>query len=80
LAWLINLRDRWPLRRDGTTTGFWCMHAGWTQWVYRQRNGMPGSYTHAEAREKFGDEYWNHVEIVGERLTEAGQERIKGRQ
>jgi hypothetical protein len=35
LAWLIKLRDHGPCRRDGTTTGFFCMRAGWTEWNYR---------------------------------------------
>jgi hypothetical protein len=55
--------------------GYACRKLGWTDWNYRTRNGE--FIDEAEARKRFGDRYWQHVRIAGERLTEAGRRIIE---
>jgi hypothetical protein len=67
--WLERLAEEGPQERDHTTTGYYCMQAGWTEWIYRDGTEY---ITGHEARARYGDRFWDQVESAGERITKAG--------
>jgi hypothetical protein len=71
LQWL-RLLDVKPSNPRKTRTGYDCMAAGLTEWNYVNAKGE--HMTAAEAKERYGDRYWDHVRIEGERLTKLGHE------
>jgi hypothetical protein len=71
LRWLNTVRQFPGTRRSRSRTGYVCMQRGWTEWNYRVL-GAERAATAAEAREVFGDRWWGHVEIDGERITDEG--------
>ena len=76
LEWLRLLQWKEPLGRNRTNVGFYCMQAGWTEWNYRNDAGE--DMTAAEAKERYGEKYWEIVSGVGERLTELGRAVLEG--
>ena len=70
LQWL-QLLLLGPRERGANRTGYDCMRLGWTEWNYRDQQGR--EMTAAEAKARFGDEYWMHCTMFGERLTPAGR-------
>ena len=74
LAWLKRLTIG-PANRPRGRTGYDCMTAGWTEWNYVDAQGR--SMTADEAKDRFGDQYWNRTNIAGERLTEHGWKLVR---
>ena len=70
-AWLKLLATGERPSRNRSNVGFSCMRAGWSEWNYRSTDGE--EMTGDEARARYGDRWWDHVRIHGERLTEAGR-------
>ena len=69
-AWLARLLIG-PTDRH-SNVGYWCMHAGWTEWNYVDANGTPIDFE--EAKQRFGIEHvWEHIHAVGERITAEGR-------
>ena len=71
LEWLTLLSLKPGSVRQKSRVAYDCMQKGWTQWNYRARDGA--MLTQEEAQERFGERYWEHVRVHGERLTEAGK-------
>lgn len=78
-AWLEALLDG-PKRRTKTGVAFQCMKAGWTEWDYRTPEGEPISSL--EARERYGDTWWDHVcrFPLPERITELGRAALASKE
>lgn len=74
-AWLVHVRDHAPAHRDSTNVGCACMRAGWTRWVYVNKQGE--EMTDLEAKDRYGDRWWDIVRISGERLTDAGRKMLE---
>lgn len=73
-AWLEKLASEGPCKRRRGTVGITCMRQGWTEWDYRL-DGKP--ITEADARERFGNLWFEHVEHNWlERITPAGRARL----
>jgi hypothetical protein len=73
--WLTKLRDEGPAKRTRGSIGYDCMQAGWAEWDYRLPGGTPIS--DFEARERFGDGWWERViHDGGERITDAGRSAL----
>lgn len=69
LAWLRRLAIG-PTDRH-SNVGYWCMHAGWSEWNYVNAKGE--EMTGQEAKERYGETYFEHVRVQGERLTARGR-------
>jgi hypothetical protein len=72
-AWLHKLKNEGVAKRAKSRTGYDCMRAGWTEWNFVPLSGAEENLTHAEAKARFGDKYWDFVGISGERLTPLGK-------
>ena len=77
LEWLRRL-EAGPAYRSKNNVGYYCMQAGWTEWNYLDRsNGEP--INAKEARDLFGEHWWEEIIANGERLTEAGRKIVEDR-
>ena len=80
---MTEARARWleelshgPANRHRSIVGFQCMKLGWTEWHYVDRDsGLPASET--EARAQWGDDWWAHMRMDGERLTPHGWQVLR---
>jgi hypothetical protein len=72
--WLKRL-EIGPANRGHSRVGYDCMQLGWTEWNYVNAGGE--AMTGVEARARYGEQWWNAVQIAGERLTDAGREALK---
>ena len=77
--WLEYLRDHGPGRRKGTVVGYECMHLGWTEWAHRRKDDNTKFVTASEAKELYGEEWWQHVDTTKfeEVITAMGREILK---
>jgi hypothetical protein len=73
-AWL-KLLEIVSAIRSRSRVGYDCMQLGWTEWNYV--NTECEAMTGPEAKERYGEQWWNRVQIKGERLTDAGREALK---
>ena len=76
--WLERLARDGIGQRPRGRVGYDCMHAGLTQWVYRDR--VSGEVVGEDALEaEYGQRCnipWERYEMVGEMLTPAGREAL----
>jgi hypothetical protein len=74
LQWL-RLVEMKPGAVSHNRVGFDCKKLGWTEWNYRTRHG--DNITQEEAKATYGERFWEHVRVHGERLTDAGRRVIE---
>jgi hypothetical protein len=71
LEWLRLLEIKPGSTRPRNRIGYLCMQRGWTEWDYRDRHGKQISVM--EAKELWGNRWFEHVTTSGERLTDEGR-------
>ena len=75
--WLEKLAREGVAKRPKSNIGCQCMMFGWTEWAYLPFLGAQEIIGCAEAKQHFGDRWWEHVENTGEMLTAAGRKMLE---
>jgi hypothetical protein len=73
--WLEEL-SRGPAQRRRGPVGYQCMQLKWVEWNYLDRD-TGATVTEDEARASWGDRWWQHCRVGGERLTQLGWQVLR---